>query len=109
MMLFKSIDWLLVGTRYLSWGIGLLGMIGSVILFMANIPFGLGAAAVFIASSFLAIGVTLLLLPKQLAKREREGNRRYVIGLAACAIALVLMFVIWNMEGGLPAVNLIFA
>lgn len=65
MNLFKSIDGLLAGTRYLSWDIGVLGVIGSVMLFIANVPLGIGAAAVFIASLFWAVAVALLLLPKQ--------------------------------------------
>lgn len=36
MMLFKSIDGLLVGTKYLSWSIGVLGIAGSVVLAFAN-------------------------------------------------------------------------
>ena len=42
MKLFESIDWLLIGTRYMSWAIALLGIVGSVILFFANIPLGIG-------------------------------------------------------------------
>ena len=34
-------------------------------LFIANVPLGIGAAAVFIASLFWAVAVALLLLPKQ--------------------------------------------
>lgn len=55
MKLFESIDGLLVGTRYLAWGIGVLGVIGSVILFIANVPLGIGTAAVFVASFSLQL------------------------------------------------------
>lgn len=109
MMLFKSIDWLLAGTVYLLWAIGLLGIAGSVILFFVNLPLGLGAAMVFIAAFFLSMGVTLLLLPKRLAKGKMEGSRRYMTGAVFCVIALAVMFCVWNINGGFPSLNLIFA
>ena len=108
MKLFESIDWLLIGTRYMSWAIALLGIVGSVILFFANIPLGIGSAMVFAASFFLAISVTLLLLPKQLAKGVLEGNKRYLTGAITFVIALVIMFVVWNVSGGFPNLNLIY-
>ena len=109
MKLFESIDGLLAGTRYLAWGIGVLGMLGSIVLFVANVPLGLGSAAVFIASLFLAIAVSLLLLPKQLAKGKLEGNKKYIVGAASLVIAIVVMGIIYASNGGFPAVNLIFA
>lgn len=109
MKLFESIDGLLVGTRYLAWGIGVLGMIGSIILFIANIPLGFGTAAVFIASLFLAIAVSLLLLPKQFAKGKLEGNKKYIVGVVSLVIAIAVMEIIYLANGGFPAVNLIFA
>lgn len=108
MMLFKTIDGLLVGTKYLAWVIGLLGTIGSVILFLVNIPLGAGATAVFLATFLLSMAVTLLLLPKVMAKGILGGNMRYMTGLAACAAALVVMFCVWNVNGGFPSLNLIF-
>lgn len=109
MKLFDCIDGLLVGTRYLAWGIAVLGIIGSVILFIANVPLGIGAAPVFLASFFLSIGVTLLLIPKQLAKGKLTGNKKYVAGAVSLAIAIVVMGIVWISNGGFPAVNLIFA
>lgn len=109
MKLFKSIDGLLVGTRYLAWAIALLGIVGSVILFFANISLGFGSAAVFIATIFLAIGVTLLLLPKQLAKGKLEGNKKYIVGAVSVVLAAVVIGIVFVTNGGFPAVNLIFA
>ena len=109
MKLFESIDGLLAGTRYLAWGIGVLGMIGSIILFIANIPLGFGTAAVFISSLFLAIAVSLLLLPKQLAKGKLEGNKKYIVGVVSLVIAVAVMGIVYLSNGGFPAVNLIFA
>lgn len=109
MKLFDSIDGLLAGVRYLAWGIALIGIIGSVVLFFANLSLGFGSAVVFLATFFLAIGVTLLLWPKQLAKGKFEGSGKYVIGAVAVVIALVVMAIVWFTNGGLPEVNLIFA
>lgn len=109
MKLFESIDGLLVGTRYLAWGIGVLGVIGSVILFIANVPLGLGTAAVFVASFFLAVAVSLLLLPKQLAKGKLESNKKYIVGAVSLVIAIAVMGIVYLSNGGFPAVNLIFA
>ncbi|WP_125143370.1 hypothetical protein [Clostridium transplantifaecale] len=109
MKLFESIDWLLIGTKYLSWSIGLIGIIGSVILFFVNIPLGIGSAMVFAATFFLAISVTLLLLPSRFAKGRLEGNKRYITGAITFVIALVIMFAVWNVSGGFPNLNLIFA
>lgn len=109
MKLFDTTDGLLVGTRYLAWGIALLGIIGSIILFFANISLGFPSAAVFLAAFFLAIGVVLLLIPKQLAKAKLEGNKKYVIGAVCLVIALVIMGIVWFSNGGFPSINLIFA
>lgn len=109
MKLFESIDGLLVGTRYLAWAIAVLGIIGSAVLFVANLPLGFGTAVVFIASFFLSVGVTLLLLPKQLAKGKLAGGKKYVIGAVAVVLAVAVMGFVWVANGGFPAVNLIFA
>ncbi len=109
MGLFKTVDGLLAGTKYLAWGIALVGIGGSVILFFANIGLGFASAAVFIAALFLSIGVTLLLLPKALAKKKLEGKSRYIIGGVAIVIAVAVMGIVYLNAGGFPAVNLIFA
>lgn len=64
-------------TKYLAWGLALLGIVGSVFLFFANLGLGFGAAAVFIATLFLSVGVTLLLLPKPLVKGKLKSKSRY--------------------------------
>ena len=109
MKLFETIDGLFVGTRYLSWGIGVVGIIGSAILFFANIPLGIASAAVFLATFFLAVGVALLLIPNRLAKGKLDGNKKYIIGAASLAIALVVMAIVWFSQGGFPTINLLFA
>ena len=109
MGLFKTIDGLLVGTRSLAWGLSLAVIAGSIVLLFANVGLGLGAAAVFIATLFLAIGLTLLLLPRQLAKGPLEGNKKYAAGAISAVIALAVIGLVYWTNGGFPAVNLIFA
>lgn len=108
MGLFKTVDGLLAGTKYLAWGLALLGIVGSVVLFFANLGLGFGTAAVFLATLFLSVGVTLLLLPKPLAKGKLEGQSRYIVGAISIVIAVAVMGVVYMSAGGFPAVNLIF-
>ena len=63
MKLLQCIDGLLVGTRYLTWAIGIAGVIASIFLIAANLPVGISSAVVFAASLLLAVGVSLVLLP----------------------------------------------
>lgn len=109
MKLFDSIDGLFSATRYLVWGLGVLGIIGSAVLIFVNIPMGIPAAASFIASLFLSIGVASTLLPEKLEKGKLKGSKKYLIGVSALVIAFIIIAVVWAMNGGLPEVNLIFA
>ncbi|MGN0313762.1 MAG: hypothetical protein ACI4EG_03105 [Fusicatenibacter sp.] len=61
--MFESIDGLLAGTKYLVWAIGLVGIVGSVILFFVNLSLGFSSAMFFFATLLLSIAVVLLLLP----------------------------------------------
>ena len=108
MQLFKTIDGLLVGTKYLAWAIGLIGIVGSVILFFANLSMGFASAMVFIAALLLSIAVTLLLLPKQLAKGKLGSNKRFVIGAVALILAVAVIGITYFANGGFPALNLLF-
>lgn len=108
MKLFDTIDYLLVGTKYLAWGIALVGIIGCAILFFANLSMGIAAAAVCLAALLLSVGVTLLLLPKQLAKGILAGNKRYAVGAIALALAVIVMGIAYFANGGFPAMNLLF-
>lgn len=108
MKLFACIDGLLVGTRYLAWILGVLGIIASAMLFVANLSLGIGTAAVFIAAFFCAVGVTLLLLPAGMSKGRFEGKEKYIAGCISLAIATVLMGILYFANGGLPEVNLLF-
>lgn len=109
MKLFESVDGLLIGARYLAWGIAVLGIVGSRVLFIANLSLGFGSAAVFIATFFLAIGVTLLIFPKQLAKGKLSGNKKYTAGAIAVVAAIIVIGIVWVSNGGFPELNLIFA
>ena len=109
MGLMKTIDGLLMGTRYLCWGIALVGIVGSIVLFFANLGLGFASAAVCLAALLLCLGVTLLLLPKALAKKKLEGKGRVIVGAAAVALAVAVMGVTYFSVGGFPALNLLFA
>lgn len=108
MKLFDTIDGLLVGTKYLAWGIALVGIIGSAILFFANLSMGLGAAMVFVAAFLLSVGVTLLLLPKKIAKGKLESNKRFAVGGVAVVLAVIVMGITYYANGGFPTMNLLF-
>lgn len=106
MKLFETIDGLFVGTRYLVWGLGVLGTIGSLILFVANLPLGLVTAATFLASFCLALAVALLLMPEKLAEGRLE--KKGAVSILLLVVAVALMGLIYLVCGGFPAVNLLF-
>lgn len=108
MKLFECIDGLLKGTKYLAWAIALVGIVGSIVLFVANLSLGFGSAVVFLASFLLAVGVTLLLLPKKFAKGKLEGNKKNFVGAVACVLAAAIMGIVYFANGGFPELNLLF-
>ena len=107
MKLFECIDGLIIGAKYLTWMIGVAGILLSVILFVANLALGFSSAAVFIASFFLAIGVTLLLMPKSLTADKPEGSKKNKAGAVCCVLAAVIMGLIYLANGGFPELNLL--
>lgn len=108
MELFKTIDGLLHGTKYLAWAIGLVGIVGSVILFFCNVSLGLPSAMVFVAAFLLSIAVTLLLLPEKLAKGALASGKRNAVGVVALLAAVVVMGITYFSCGGFPPLNLLF-
>lgn len=111
MKLFDCIDGLLVGTKYLAWAIALVGIFGSVVLFVANLSLGLGSAVVFIASFLLSVSVTVALFPEKLATGKLEklaGSKKYVVGVVLCVIAAAIMGIVYFSNGGFPELNLLF-
>lgn len=64
MMLFTLIDKLLIGTRYLAWGIGALGLLVSIALGVANFSVGMSAVLLCVAGFLFSLAVSLILLPK---------------------------------------------
>ena len=107
MRLFESIDGLLIAAVYLFWGIALVCIPVSVILLIANIGMGLGAMMVCAAAFLLAVGVTLLLLPAELAKGAL-AEKRIALGIAAVVLAGLVMGITYFAAGGFPAMNLLF-
>lgn len=109
MKLFGVIDGLLVGTRYLAWGIALVGIFASFVLLVANVPLGLGSVASCIALFLLACGTVLLLLPKRLAYGGLEGGARFAIGAVVLLVACAVMGIVCLTNGGFPPLDLLFA
>jgi len=107
-MLLRCIDGLLVGTRYLAWGLGVLGVVVSATLFCLNLPLGAASALVWIAALLLAVGVTLTLLPAALVRGKLAGKLRWAVGCGALAAAVLLMGGVYLACGGFPAVDLLF-
>lgn len=109
MQLFETIDGLLAGTKYLAWAIALVGIVGSVILFFANLSLGFASAMVFVAALLLSVAVTLMLLPEKLAKGKLADQRkRMIIGGVLLVLAAAVMGITYFACGGFPALNLIF-
>lgn len=108
MELFKTIDGLLHGTKYLAWAIGLVGIVGSVILFFCNLSLGLPSAMVFVAAFLLSIAVTLLLLPEKLAKGPLVIAKRTTVSVVALVAAVAVMGITYFSCGGFPPLNLLF-
>lgn len=108
MGLFKCIDGLLVGTKYLAWVIGVVGIIGSIVLFFANISLGFASAAVFIAAFFLSVAISLLLFPKKIAKGFLAGKLRFIIGTITLVISGVVAGIVFAVNNGFPELNLLF-
>ena len=107
-MLLRCIDGLLVGTRYLAWGLGVLGVVVSATLFCLDLPLGAASALVWIAALLLAVGVTLTLLPAALVRGKLAEKLRWAVGCGALAAAMLLMGGVYLACGGFPAVDLLF-
>lgn len=108
MMLLKVIDGLFVGTRYGVWLLGVLGIIGSVILAVANVGAGISAMLVCVGALLLSIAVALLLMPQNLTKNRLEGRNPYLIGTIALIAAMIVVGGVYFTNGGFPDLNLIF-
>lgn len=108
MNLLKTIDGLLVGTKYLAWAIALVGIPVSAVLVVANLAAGFAAVMVCLAAFLLSVGVTLLLLPKQLAKGILGSKKRMVIGAVVVVLAGVIMGISYFSAGAFPELNLLF-
>lgn len=109
MKLSDSIDGLLDGTRYLAWGIALICIPVSVVLFFANLSLGLASVMVCIAAFLAAVGVAVLLLPKKLAKGFlTDKKKRYIIGTVSIIVAVAVMGITYFSVGDFPALNLLF-
>lgn len=107
MKLFDTIDGLLVGTKYLAWGIALLCIPLSVILLFANIAMGFASVISCVAALLLAVGITLVILPEKLAKGILAGKTRFIVGGVAIVLAIAVMGIVFFVIGRFPALNLL--
>lgn len=110
MKLFETIDGLLIGTKYLAWGIALICIPATAILFFANLSLGPASAMVCAAAFLLAVGVTLLLLPEMLSKNDfmADKKKRCTIGAVAIVLATAVMGITYFSTGAFPALKLLF-
>lgn len=111
-MLEKTIDGLLVGALYLAWGIGVVGLVGSVMLAIANFSMGLPAVMLFVATFLLSIAVSVALMPKAIADKnflpKVLTEKKTVIAVVTLILAVVIAGIVYFSNGGFPALNLIF-
>lgn len=85
MMLSNVINGLFIGTKYLVWAMGVIGIPLSIILLVANIAGGIGAIVIMVATLLLSVAVTLMLMPNSLVEKLPEGlqEKRFLVGAVA--------------------------
>lgn len=98
----KTIRGLFIGTKYGVLGLSALGIAGSVILFFMNVGIGMASAALCLAVLALCIGLVLILIPKEMTRRE------LIISVACLIIAFAITGIIYYSNGGFPHMNLLF-
>lgn len=104
------IGMLFVATRYIMWGIAIVGIPISIILIFANIKRGIKAVLLMIAALCIAISVALVAIPSSLIvilPIVLQANRFVIggiLGLVALAIATLVCFA----KGEFPELNLLF-
>ena len=110
MILSDVINWLFIGTRYLVWAMGLIGVPLSIILLVANIGGGIGAMGLMVATLLLSIALTLMLMPNSLVEKLPEGlqEKRFLIGIVAVIVAAAFAGIVYFTAGGFPSLNLLF-
>lgn len=112
MMIFKTINGLLKGTRYIVLALSALGILGSILLFCMNIALGLSTTGIFIASFLGCLGVILLLAPttftNRLLRLESFMSKRYMIAIAFLVIAIVMVGLAYMNTGDFPPMNIPF-
>lgn len=110
MFIFNIIDYLFVFIRYLCFGMGAVGIVGSVILALCNMSMGMNAVLLFVAAFLLSIALTLLLMPSKMVEKLPSGlmDKRWTISIVALVVATALTGIIYFTNGGFPTLNLIF-
>ena len=108
--LLNVIDMLLIGAKYLMWGIGVLGIPVSIILAFANIKNGFRSFVLMIAALCLSIAVVLALMPNALLgilTGVLLSNRIIIAGIFGI-IAMVIAGLVFFSKKDFPKLNLLF-
>lgn len=108
MKLFESIDAILTATRYLVWGIGLIGVPASAALALVNLPLGMPSFLIFASTLFLSAAIVFLLVPKRLSEGILGSPFRLVAGGIALLAAILIMGSVYYTLGGFPVLDLVF-
>lgn len=108
MMIFKTIDGLFKSTRYGVWALSLLGLVGSLILILANLSLGFYSTLTFVSTLLLCLGLGLILAPSQFKQVEALGQKRWAAGFGMVVCAVVLFGAIYFLNGTFPSYNLLF-
>lgn len=105
-MLTKTIDSLFIATRYGIWGLGVLGILISILLAFANVALGVPSILLCIGILLLSITISIGLLPKQLV-RYAILEKRFQIAFASGMLAVILVGVLYFTNNGFPALHFI--
>ena len=110
MFLSDVINGLFIGTRYLVWGIGMVGIPVSIILLIANIAGGIGAIGLMIAALLLSVAIALMLMPNSLVDKLPKGlqEKRFFVGAVVVIIAAAIAGITYFTNSGFPSLNLLF-
>lgn len=98
----KTINGLFIGTKYGVLGLSSVGILGSIILFFANMAIGMSSAILCIAALALCIALVIILMPKKMTIKES------VIAVACLVVAFAITGIVYYSNGGFPHMNLLF-
>lgn len=107
-MLSKTINGLFIKTYYGVWGLGVLGIFGSLILVFVNISLGMSSLLTCVALLCLSLTITMGLLPKFFIKGALLEKIRIPLTIITALLAISIMGIVYLTTGGFPELNLLF-